>query len=139
MEAKLIGYDETPTKDVVLNDTKINDVKAWEPSANDGSSKVHAISSSKVHPISIEPKNLDASSAKPARQAPSLRARPETQQREHNDISSCCADPQTSCNSLGGLSKKSAKSQLHEICAANYWKKPVFECLKETGPSHLRE
>ncbi|KAF3450941.1 hypothetical protein FNV43_RR07030 [Rhamnella rubrinervis] len=32
----------------------------------------------------------------------------------------------------------SAKSHLYEVCAANKWKSPVFECCKEEGPSHLR-
>ncbi|KAL0307821.1 UNVERIFIED_CONTAM: Dicer-like protein 4 [Sesamum calycinum] len=33
----------------------------------------------------------------------------------------------------------SAKSRLYEICAANCWKPPLFECWKETGPSHIKE
>ncbi|KAL0462724.1 UNVERIFIED_CONTAM: Dicer-like protein 4 [Sesamum latifolium] len=33
----------------------------------------------------------------------------------------------------------SAKSHLYEICAANCWKPPLFECWKETGPSHIKE
>ncbi|XP_022714756.1 ribonuclease 3-like protein 1 [Durio zibethinus] len=32
----------------------------------------------------------------------------------------------------------SAKSQLHEICAANNWKLPLYECCKEEGPSHMK-
>ncbi|EPS62425.1 hypothetical protein M569_12365 [Genlisea aurea] len=32
-----------------------------------------------------------------------------------------------------------SKSRLYELCAANYWKPPVFECCNETGPSHFRE
>ncbi|KAF9614409.1 hypothetical protein IFM89_018554 [Coptis chinensis] len=39
----------------------------------------------------------------------------------------------------GGVSHKlSAKSRLFEICAVNHWKAPVFECVKEEGPSHLK-
>ncbi|KAK8962740.1 hypothetical protein KSP40_PGU006191 [Platanthera guangdongensis] len=34
--------------------------------------------------------------------------------------------------------KKSAKSRLLEICAANYWSPPLFRCCNEEGPSHLR-
>ncbi|XP_058761592.1 uncharacterized protein LOC131634978 isoform X2 [Vicia villosa] len=29
-------------------------------------------------------------------------------------------------------------SKLYEICAANHWKPPVFECCKEEGPCHCR-
>lgn len=32
----------------------------------------------------------------------------------------------------------SAKSQLHEVCAAKKWKGPVYKCCKEEGPSHIR-
>ena len=42
-------------------------------------------------------------------------------------------------NSLGCSMKKSAKSHLFEICAANHWKPPKFICCKETGASHLKE
>ncbi|KAF5466830.1 hypothetical protein F2P56_016720 [Juglans regia] len=41
--------------------------------------------------------------------------------------------------STDGASKKGlAKSNLFEICAANYWKPPLFECCKEEGPSHAK-
>ncbi|XP_051131155.1 dicer-like protein 4 isoform X2 [Andrographis paniculata] len=33
----------------------------------------------------------------------------------------------------------SAKAKLYEVCAANTWKPPVFECYKEIGEGHLRE
>ncbi|XP_010932228.2 endoribonuclease Dicer homolog 4 isoform X2 [Elaeis guineensis] len=38
----------------------------------------------------------------------------------------------------GALGRKMAKSWLFEICAANYWSPPSFECCKDEGPSHLR-
>ncbi|XP_044479578.1 ribonuclease 3-like protein 1 isoform X3 [Mangifera indica] len=34
--------------------------------------------------------------------------------------------------------KVSAKSQLHEVCAAKNWKPPLFECFKEEGPDHFK-
>ncbi|CAL5199751.1 unnamed protein product [Lathyrus oleraceus] len=37
-----------------------------------------------------------------------------------------------------GVKKGYGKSKLYEICAANHWKPPVFECCKEEGPSHCR-
>ncbi|XWS20506.1 hypothetical protein CRYUN_Cryun31cG0107300 [Craigia yunnanensis] len=36
------------------------------------------------------------------------------------------------------LKKASAKSQLHDICAANNWKFPLYECCKEEGPSNMK-
>ncbi|XP_012844161.1 PREDICTED: dicer-like protein 4 isoform X2 [Erythranthe guttata] len=39
----------------------------------------------------------------------------------------------------GSQSNVSAKSCLYELCAANCWKPPVFECFKETGPEHIKE
>ncbi|XP_023910661.2 ribonuclease 3-like protein 1, partial [Quercus suber] len=38
----------------------------------------------------------------------------------------------------GAPKKGRSKSQLYEICAANYWKPPLFECCKEEGPSHAK-
>lgn len=38
----------------------------------------------------------------------------------------------------GALDNESAKSQLFEICALNYWSRPSFVCCKDEGPSHLR-
>lgn len=37
-----------------------------------------------------------------------------------------------------GMKKGSGRRNLYEICAANYWKPPVFECSKEEGPCHHR-
>ncbi|CAK8535620.1 unnamed protein product [Lathyrus sativus] len=37
-----------------------------------------------------------------------------------------------------GVKKGHGKSKLYEICAANHWKPPVFECCKEEGPRHSR-
>ncbi|KAK7820606.1 dicer-like protein 4, partial [Quercus suber] len=42
------------------------------------------------------------------------------------------------CLSVGAPKKGRSKSQLYEICAANYWKPPLFECCKEEGPSHAK-
>ncbi|KAK4269456.1 hypothetical protein QN277_022610 [Acacia crassicarpa] len=38
-----------------------------------------------------------------------------------------------------GMKQGSARSNLYEICAANHWKPPVFECCQEEGPSHRRK
>ncbi|XP_059457336.1 ribonuclease 3-like protein 1 [Corylus avellana] len=44
----------------------------------------------------------------------------------------------TAFQNEGASKKGSAKSHLYEICAANYWKPPLFECCKEEGPSHAK-
>ncbi|XP_022721072.1 ribonuclease 3-like protein 1 [Durio zibethinus] len=36
------------------------------------------------------------------------------------------------------LKTASAKSQLYEICSANKWNFPLYECCKEEGPSHRK-
>lgn len=53
----------------------------------------------------------------------------------------CCGNttsPTQSQTEQEGLKKGHARSTLYEICAANHWKPPVFECCKEEGPSHRR-
>ncbi|XP_047307514.1 dicer-like protein 4 [Impatiens glandulifera] len=37
------------------------------------------------------------------------------------------------------LHNKSATSILYEICSANTWKPPSFECINESGPGHQKE
>ncbi|KAK4395383.1 Ribonuclease 3-like protein 1 [Sesamum angolense] len=32
----------------------------------------------------------------------------------------------------------SPKAHLHELCAREHWKQPVFECCKEEGPDHSK-
>lgn len=39
----------------------------------------------------------------------------------------------------GDMVRKTARSFLYELCAANYWKPPDFELCKGEGPSHLRK
>ncbi|KAL9462996.1 hypothetical protein AB3S75_000910 [Citrus x aurantiifolia] len=39
---------------------------------------------------------------------------------------------------LGAPNKVSAKSKLLEICAANHWKPPLFDCCQEEGPCHRK-
>ncbi|XP_024969346.1 uncharacterized protein LOC112508804 isoform X2 [Cynara cardunculus var. scolymus] len=37
-----------------------------------------------------------------------------------------------------GPVKLTARSCLYEICVKNHWKRPVFACCDEKGPSNLR-
>ncbi|KAG8379747.1 hypothetical protein BUALT_Bualt07G0121500 [Buddleja alternifolia] len=34
--------------------------------------------------------------------------------------------------------KSSARANLHELCARRNWKRPVFECCNDEGPSHRK-
>lgn len=40
---------------------------------------------------------------------------------------------------LGISEKRAAKSLLFEICTANHWQPPLFECCEEEGPSHAKK
>ncbi|QCE08844.1 ribonuclease 3-like protein 1 [Vigna unguiculata] len=49
---------------------------------------------------------------------------------------SCGSTPTIPSQREQGMKKGTARSTLYEICAANHWKPPFFECCKEEGPSH---
>ncbi|KAF8021623.1 hypothetical protein BT93_G1924 [Corymbia citriodora subsp. variegata] len=53
--------------------------------------------------------------------------------KKEKDASEAEASPQ------GDAESGSAKAKLFELCAANKWKLPHFECYKEEGPSHSRQ
>lgn len=36
-------------------------------------------------------------------------------------------------------SSVNARSYLNNICAAKHWSTPVFDCIKETGPHHIKQ
>ncbi|WVZ00872.1 hypothetical protein V8G54_026941 [Vigna mungo] len=55
-----------------------------------------------------------------------------------NEKSESCGTPTTPSQTQEGMKKGTARSNLYEICAANHWKPPIFECCKEEGPSHER-
>ncbi|XP_038878786.1 ribonuclease 3-like protein 1 isoform X2 [Benincasa hispida] len=50
--------------------------------------------------------------------------------------SSCCGHGSTK---EGTPEKRAAKSLLFEICTANHWQPPLFECCEEEGPSHAKK
>ncbi|KAM7508303.1 hypothetical protein LguiA_018756 [Lonicera macranthoides] len=126
MEAKLIGFDETPTP-------------AIAPSNMVGSSAMKEPSRSrpepKFRPIPLQYKKDRNRSVKSMGQPSSSCESQGIQNSEGVENNSQNGDLQTS----GGLSKVTAKARLYELCAANYWKPPLFEVWKESGPSHLRE
>ncbi|KAK1395919.1 hypothetical protein POM88_005782 [Heracleum sosnowskyi] len=77
-------------------------------------------SSSKVHPLGVGPHRSGGTEIESVRELPSL------------------PDP-LECQTTSGSFKKSAKSLLYEICAANNWDPPAFVCCKDEGENHLRK
>ncbi|XP_062078299.1 dicer-like protein 4 isoform X2 [Humulus lupulus] len=120
-EAKLIGYDEVPTDVTPSTDSvKFDNLIIEEPvifkfvtedrSTNELKNNSICKAPTKKHPLS----NGQASKI--------------------DDLDS---DSQTS----GGSQSETtitAKSRLYEVCTANSWKPPQFECCKEEGPGHLK-
>ncbi|KAH0970234.1 hypothetical protein GBA52_022390 [Prunus armeniaca] len=124
MEAKLIGYDETPI-DVVLPDViGFDKLNVQEPCRRNFNSKMHI----------KEERNGDSSCIKPVLQPPPSFEAVKIQPSETRGNPSCDANSQAK----GGSHKATARARLYEICAANYWEPPLFECCNEEGPSHLK-
>ncbi|KAL0354852.1 UNVERIFIED_CONTAM: Ribonuclease 3-like protein 1 [Sesamum radiatum] len=48
---------------------------------------------------------------------------------KHNSISAASS-------TKDAARKGSPKADLHELCAREHWKQPVFECCNEEGPDH---
>ncbi|KAA8522907.1 hypothetical protein F0562_009330 [Nyssa sinensis] len=127
MEAKLIGYDETPT-DVIASDVaKFDNKMPQEHSRSDCNLK--------VHPINEETTKISTPIFRFIGQPPSPSQARRWQTTETKEKDSCSANSQTT----GCSNKGSARSHLYEICAANCWKPPLFECCEDNGPSHLKE
>ncbi|KAL5774848.1 hypothetical protein ACOSP7_012405 [Xanthoceras sorbifolium] len=122
MEARLIGYDETPVDVVIADSTEFGNLRVMEPfgsSGSDSDSEVTINSSPCITPVNRR-------SSFPFK---------DTIGQQRKTI----ADP-SDIESLtsGGPQNRSARSRLYEICAANCWKPPLFECCEEEGPSHLK-
>ncbi|XP_059635348.1 dicer-like protein 4 isoform X2 [Cornus florida] len=124
MEAKLIGYDETPA-DVIAPDS-IN-MKLLEPSRNRYNLRVDH-----MEEVST---GIRTNSINSVRQPLSPSKAPVSQRTQPIENNNCNSDSPTT----GGSHKGSAKSRLYETCATNCWKPPLFECWKEMGPCHLKE
>lgn len=123
MEAKLIGYDETPC---VLT-ASCDDLEKHETSESDCDLKEIPISEELARNCNFK--------FKPMRKKSS----PEAAVQCNSDQTIMRNGSNADSKATGGSKNESAKSLLHEICAANCWKPPLFECCKETGPSHLKE
>ncbi|TXG60793.1 hypothetical protein EZV62_012156 [Acer yangbiense] len=119
-EARLIGYDETPVDFVVPDSTEFGKLKVAEPfnsSSSDSDSEATGINSSP-----------------PVNRRSSFPFKDIIGQSRKNIADPSDIESQTS----GDSQNKSARSRLYEICAANCWKPPLFECCEEEGPSHLK-
>ncbi|XP_062159041.1 dicer-like protein 4 [Alnus glutinosa] len=122
MEAKLIGYDKTPI-DVNTPEAIGFEKLTVQPFSRDFGPQISRLTKASDNNIScITPviKNLFGA----------LRGQPSGTIENHR----CDPDSQTT----GGSHKGTARSRLRELCAANCWKPPSFECCREEGPSHLK-
>ncbi|KAL0292773.1 UNVERIFIED_CONTAM: Dicer-like protein 4 [Sesamum calycinum] len=133
MEAELIGYDETPC----YGTAEFGGLKLLENSQSDHDIKVYALSETSTSKSRSIPKPIrDRPFAHEASEFPNIQSN--GYKIDSPDIhltNGCDADTQ----GTGASPTVSAKSRLYEICAANCWKPPLFECWKETGPSHIKE
>ncbi|KAG5243775.1 dicer protein [Salix suchowensis] len=115
MEAKLIGYDETPI-DVAPEATGFENSKIQEPFDSNCSYEVRPC----IKAFNARtPSPLDFTGSQSSETTGDLRC------DRHMHIT-------------GKLDLGTARSRLHEICMANSWKPPLFECCAEEGPGHLK-
>jgi len=143
MEAKLIGYDETPI-DVALDAHGFENSKIQEPFGINCSYEVRDSCPPRFEAVdawSLSP--LDFTGGQPSEATGDLRC--------DRDVLitglSCLSYLQDAnkyrdsdiCNCFSGkVDLGTARSRLREICVANSWKPPSFECCTEEGPSHLK-
>ncbi|XP_023928784.1 dicer-like protein 4 isoform X2 [Quercus suber] len=123
MEAKLIGYDETPIDVTTLVAIGFEKLMVQPPFGSDFEPQIHPLNGTSNN----SPTGITPLSKQPFRD---LRGQPCTTAENHG----CDPDSQAT----GGSHQVTATSRLYEICAANCWKLPLFECCKEEGPSHLK-
>lgn len=126
-EARLIGYDETPINVVAADDNVFEKLKISEPLDSNYNSTMYSNSVVAGSSPSITPLNIRSSfSFKDVRVQPS------------EIIGGSGCDIGSPTLTTGGLQNRSARSRLYELCAANCWKPPTFDCCKEEGRSHLK-
>lgn len=117
MEPKLIGYDETPSVTIDQIDNGLGTINGPEFSSADIGPRMHR-EVDNSHPVCITQIGrtpVSSSGASGERLKPSMAQ-----------------------SSSGQSGKTTARSRLYEICAANHWNRPSFDCMNEEGPSHLK-
>ncbi|KAM6579905.1 hypothetical protein CsatA_003679 [Cannabis sativa] len=120
-EAKLIGYDEIPIDVTPSTDSvKADNLTIEEPVIYKFVSEDRSNNELKTNSICKSPN----------KKFPLING----QASKTDDLDT---DSQTSG---GSQSEKAAtaRSRLYEVCAANSWKPPSFECCKDEGPGHLK-
>ncbi|XP_050382683.1 dicer-like protein 4 isoform X2 [Argentina anserina] len=124
MEAKLIGYDETPVDVTAPYTIEFENLNLQEPSSRSLKSEVDSISEV----------SSSYSSIKRVGRPPASRGAVKV------DCTDSSNNHSTDANSKnrGAPHNLTARAHLYETCAANYWEPPVFECCKDDGPSHLK-
>ncbi|KAL3824589.1 hypothetical protein ACJIZ3_020618 [Penstemon smallii] len=130
-EAKLIGYDEA---------------SSHETAKSGGGVKVHKTCQSdcdaKMYPLNKKSPSNSASIRQPSFPLEASENQ-QTTHRTGSNVDSVAIQFNSSCNvdpqNTSAPCTVSAKSRLYEACTANCWKPPLFECYKETGPSHSKE
>ncbi|GFP97060.1 dicer-like protein 4 [Phtheirospermum japonicum] len=134
--ARLIGYDETPSKQTAQS----SGLKSLEDSPSGCDAKVYPLNeipASNFHKISRPIKKCSS----PA-ESSGFRVKHPVQRKDckiNPPVVRPNNDSESNQKGAGSPGSVSAKSRLYEICAANCWKPPTFECCEEKGPSHLKE
>ncbi|KAF5182541.1 Dicer-like protein, partial [Thalictrum thalictroides] len=111
-KAKLIGYDENPTQEVLLDAIQLDNLQIQERSPN-------ACNTPHINPTNKRPITNEGS-------------------ENHCHKSAVDKSPVTNLQNGGIPPSISNISRLFELCTVKFWKPPMFECVKEEGLSHLK-
>ncbi|XP_073150113.1 dicer-like protein 4 isoform X2 [Henckelia pumila] len=137
-EAKLIGYDETSSSS--LESVKSGKVNIQESPRIDCDVKLYPLSEASTSKYDIV--------SRPLRQTSYRHTASELHVTQiiHNNgfnvespASQLNIDSEVDQQGTGSICNGMARSCLYEMCAANCWKPPIFECCNETGPSHSKQ
>ncbi|GMN49922.1 hypothetical protein TIFTF001_019101 [Ficus carica] len=111
------------------NKIKPSPIKERNPVEDVEGDKVSECDITEPHNLKVE--HASAFGERECRQISTTRRKPTTKDR-------AVAVATASDDEGNGKRRGRAKSDLHEICAANKWKPPLFECCTEEGPCHLK-
>ncbi|XP_058067534.1 endoribonuclease Dicer homolog 4-like isoform X3 [Magnolia sinica] len=151
-EPQLIGYDEAPLKmDAVdtirLEELQIQDAEEALPSTDSNRSKAPgkepaiAMKSAERHLGETQDAKVASSSTERNSVTRGKAVGPTIAMKSaerHAGETSEAHNFDTEKETAESTHKRSARSCLYEICAANYWSPPSFECCQDEGPSHMK-
>ncbi|KAJ8768160.1 hypothetical protein K2173_021100 [Erythroxylum novogranatense] len=130
MEPKLIGYDENPVNVTVAaaepEKLKVEEHFGSNSATGNETLKVKENCCSKFGPNINEVNPCSIPGSKPTPSMPDL-----VGEQLSDSIS-------TGSQITGSSHRGTARSRLFEVCAANCWNPPSFECCSEEGPGHLK-